>query len=128
MKTQIKRLLKVSPVLSFLAFIPLTTSAAFGYCDARGGLYDLLCKIVGLLGDVIPVLVALGVVYLVWGIVMYVIADDAEAKTVGRDRMIFGIIGLAVIISVWGLVYILTNTFNTRDIAPDRVELRGLLP
>ncbi|KKS24434.1 MAG: hypothetical protein UU82_C0006G0032, partial [Candidatus Nomurabacteria bacterium GW2011_GWC2_41_8] len=35
-----------------------------------------------------------------------------EAKKAGRDRIIFGIIGLAVIIALWGLVRILTNTFG----------------
>jgi len=48
-------------------------------------------------------LLALGVVYFVWGVVTYVIASDEEAKKTGRDRIIYGIIGLAVIIGVWVL-------------------------
>ncbi|HEY4494424.1 MAG TPA: hypothetical protein VJB95_03305 [Candidatus Paceibacterota bacterium] len=72
----------------------------------------LLCKIAEILNAVIPVLIALGIVYFVWGVVSYVIASDEEAKKAGRDRIIFGIIGLAVIIGVWGLVKILTNTFG----------------
>ena len=53
------------------------------------------------------------------GSYFYVIASDEEAKTAGRDKIIYGIIGLAVIIAVWGLVKILTNTFglnNTQNI------------
>ena len=34
------------------------------------------------------------------------------AKKKGRDRVIYGIIGLAVIIAMWGLVKILTDTFG----------------
>ncbi len=75
-------------------------------------LSSLLCKISELLSAVIPVLIALGIFYFVWGVVSYVIADDEEAKSSGRNRIIWGIIGLAVIISVWGLVRILTNTFG----------------
>ncbi len=79
------------------------------------GLLGVLCRINGVLGAVLPVLIALGVVYLVWGIVRYMIGDSEEAKKKGKDGIIYGIIGLTVIVSVWGLVYILVNTFNLND-------------
>jgi len=40
------------------------------------------------------------------------IADDEDAKTTGRNRMIYGIIGLVVIIGMWGLVAIVQNTLG----------------
>jgi hypothetical protein len=43
--------------------------------------------------------------------VQFVIADDEEAKTKGRNRMIWGIIGLVVIVGMWGLVKIVKDTF-----------------
>jgi ABC-type thiamin/hydroxymethylpyrimidine transport system permease subunit len=52
------------------------------------------------------------VVYFVWGVVQYVIASDEEAKKTGRNRMIYGIIGLVVIVSMWGLVGIVRQTFG----------------
>ena len=79
----------------------------------------LLCKAAEILGAILPILIALGVVYFVFGVITYVIASDEEAKKKGRDRIIGGIIGLAVIIGVWGLVTILNNTFglgNVREI------------
>jgi ABC-type thiamin/hydroxymethylpyrimidine transport system permease subunit len=60
-------------------------------------------------------LIALAVVYFVWGVVTYVISSDEEAKKAGRDRIIFGIIGLAVIIGMWGLVNLLANTFSLNN-------------
>jgi len=69
-----------------------------------------------LLNAVIPVLIALGVIYFVWGVITYVISSDEEAKTSGRNRIIYGIIGLAVIIGLWGLVNILKNTFGLGNI------------
>ncbi len=74
-------------------------------------LFDVIVKIQGLLNSIIPVLVSLGIIYFVWGVVMYVIADDEEAKKSGKDRIVFGIIGLAVIVSLWGLVNIVVETF-----------------
>ena len=79
-------------------------------------LQGVLCKVSELLNAVIPVLIALGVVYFVWGVVSYVISSDEEAKKAGRDRIIYGIIGLAVIIGMWGLVNILKNTFGLGNV------------
>lgn len=112
---------------SVLGFAPLlalaqvtggtpTTCTSYGQVNTIQG---LLCKFAEILNAIIPVLVALGVVYFVWGVVQFVISSDEEAKTAGRNRIVFGVIGLAVIIGVWGLVNILRNTFglnNTQNI------------
>jgi len=74
-----------------------------------------LCKISQILGAIVPILIVLGVVYFVWGVVSYMIGGDEEAKKKGRDKIIYGIIGLAVIVGVWGLVRILTTTFGLEN-------------
>ncbi len=118
-----KKLIVLSGLV--LGFAPLVVLAQIGTsgttssCDptlqTTGSLLTLLCKIGQLLNAVIPVLIALGVLYFIWGVVSYVIASDEEAKKKGRDRIIFGIIGLAVIIGVWGLVNLLRNTFGLNN-------------
>lgn len=63
-------------------------------------------------GYVIPFLVGIGVVIFLVGVVSYVRAGDNEEKrAAGRDLMWFGIIVLFVMISVWGFVGILTQSF-----------------
>jgi hypothetical protein len=73
---------------------------------------DVICKIGDILNTVIPMLIALGVVYFVWGVVTYMIGADEEQKKKGRDKIIYGIIGLVVIVGMWGLVRIVTNSFT----------------
>jgi predicted membrane channel-forming protein YqfA (hemolysin III family) len=94
-----------------------TTGSTSGGCTvgSTGTLLGVLCRIGQILNAVVPVLIALGVVYFVWGVITYVIASDEEAKKAGRNRIIYGIIGLAVIVAVWGLVRILTNTFDVNN-------------
>src|SRR3989338_10489800 len=72
----------------------------------------IICKIGDILDLIIPILIVLGVLYFVWGVVQYVIADDEEAKASGKNRMIYGIIGLVVIVAMWGLVGIVKRTFD----------------
>ena len=72
----------------------------------------MICAFGEIFNLAIPILIALGIVYFIWGVVTYVIASDEEAKKKGRDKMIFGLIGLLVITAVWALVGILSNTFD----------------
>ena len=73
---------------------------------------DVICKIGSLINLIIPVLIGLGIVYFIWGVVTYVISGDEEAKTKGRSRMIYGIIGFVAIFALDGLIFLVINTFN----------------
>lgn len=83
---------------------------------------NIISKFQEILNSIVPVLVVLGVVYFIWGVVQYVIADGEEAKKKGKDRIIYGIIGFAVIIGLWGLVNIVVNTFFSSDISAPTLE------
>jgi len=104
-----------APMLALAQIGAVGTST--NQCDVSqtGNLFGLICKFGQLFNAIVPVLIALGVLYFVYGVVQFVIASDEEAKTAGRDRIIFGIIGLAVIIGVWGLVNFLRNTFGLNN-------------
>lgn len=122
-----KNLVKFTPVFILAIIVPLK-AYAFTSTTCNTGLLGVICKLSVLLDAILPFLVALGVVYFVWGMVQYFIADGEEAKKTGKDRIIYGIIGLAVIVSIWGLVYILTETLGLGQggqIAPD---VTGLVP
>ena len=64
--------------------------------------------------SVIPLIFALAVVFFVWGAINVLIinADDEKKREQGKQFMIWGIVALAVMLSIWGLVTILGNTFN----------------
>lgn len=99
-------------------FLPGSTSSSSSSCgEIISGIGGFLCDIQLLLNSVIPILILLGVVYFVWGVVQYFIKDDEEAKKNGRDRIIFGIIALAFIIGIWGLVNLVVNTFGFSNVA-----------
>ena len=80
-------------------------------CNAvRGTLGFWVCETGRILSSVIPVVIVLGVIYFIWGVITYAIGTEEEQKKAGREKMIYGIIGLAVIVGVWGLVNILDRT------------------
>jgi hypothetical protein len=108
---------KFISIFSLALFFPLFAFAATT-CTGNG-LGKLICQIGQLLNSIIPILVALGVVYFIWGVIQYMTADGEEDKKKGRERIVYGLVGFAIIIGLWGLVNILINTFNLSAGAPN---------
>lgn len=94
----------------------LTLAAAFAFplVASAQGVTDLR-SLIGFAGDilnrVIPILIVLALVAFFWGVVMYVWKRDAGAMQV----MAAGLIGLFVMVSVWGIVRIAQNTFGVAN-------------
>jgi hypothetical protein len=61
----------------------------------------------------IPALMALALLVFFWGVYKYFIygGENEHEKGEGRKFALWGIIGFAIIVSVWGLVNIITDTF-----------------
>jgi len=65
---------------------------------------------------VLYLLVALAVIFIVWNVVRYFIGGkEGESRGPAGLNILWGLIGLFVIISLWGLVNILLNTFGTNQ-------------
>ncbi len=76
---------------------------------------ESLTKKLADLGNVaIYLLVALAIIFIVWNVVASLIySSDPSKKTVALGNIGYGIAGLAIIVSIWGLVNILIGTFRT---------------
>ncbi len=54
----------------------------------------------------VVIVIALAMLAFLWGIIQYITAGADEEKRAGaRNYILYGIIGLFVMVSVWGLVY-----------------------
>lgn len=85
-----------------------TTEAATG-----GGLTDAIANIMDVIDAAIPLLLAVAVIIFLWGLVqfMFKIGGD-EGTQRGKQIMIWGIVVLFVMVSVWGLVGLLQSTLG----------------
>jgi len=70
-------------------------------------LLGVLCVIRLILEKVVVLLVSFAVIFFIYGITKYITAGEDE-----ENLMIYGIIGLFVMVSMWGIVYLLVNSFN----------------
>ena len=95
----------------FLLGLALLPGIAFGQAANQvdfGWLTDLVTAVGDLVGLLIPVVIAIGLLFFIWGLVQYIAASgDEAAKEEGKRKMIWGIIALFIIVAVWGIVNLL---------------------
>lgn len=103
--------MKTFLVLSGLLIAPLSASA-----QNLQGVLGIFSDLINL---AIPIVIALAVLYFFWGLAQYILnSSDESKKEEGRTIMIYGIIALFVMVSVWGLIRLLQETFNVKDQNP----------
>jgi len=81
---------------------------AFAQQDVGG----VFIKIGAILNIIVPIVMTLALLYFFWGLATYILgAGDEEKRKTGRGIMIWGVVALFVMASVWGLTRLLGNTF-----------------
>ncbi len=81
---------------------------AQAFSDFRG----LVSFLIVLFNQAIALLIGLGVVYLLYGIMKTMMhGDNEQIRSDGRQVMLYGLIAIFVIVSMWGLVNLLIGTF-----------------
>jgi len=95
----------MSPMLVFAQSTP----------NSGPGFSGILATIGNLINQIIPILILAGLAYFIFGVIRFVIAGDADKKAEARTIVVQGIIGLFIITSVWGLVFLLNQSFGIRS-------------
>jgi predicted membrane protein len=86
---------------------------------AQGTIISVIGKVKGILDAVVPVIIGLAVIYFLWNVAKYVLSADGKEEA--RTGMIWGIIGIVVMVSVWGLVALVQNSFDIRGTSAQNV-------
>ena len=89
------------------------------------GLFGLLERVQRFMNALVPVFITLGLLYFLWGVIQYIQSPDDREKA--RDTMIGGILGLFVMVSVWGLVNFFAETVGVNPNDP-RTNRPGTFP
>lgn len=97
-----------------MAFSPVF---AFAQSTLQTGTLDSIVNFVGrTIKSVIPIVFGLAIIYFFWGLAKFVrSAGDPKAQAEGRGIMIYGVIAIAVMLSVYGLVYWLQGVFGLQN-------------
>lgn len=92
------------------------TCLNYGLDTVSGVLNFLYCTFIRF---IIPMLIALAITAFIWGVTQTLLnPSNEEARKKGKSFMLWGLVSLFVIATVWGLVEILTSTFGLNAFVP----------
>ena len=90
-----------------LSFFPLL---AFAFPTDLRGAVDFVLEYINILVYILSLLTFL---VFVWGLTMFIFnADSATNNKKGKDLMIWGIVGLFIMLSVWGIIEFAKSQFG----------------
>lgn len=94
-------------VLTFVAVLV----AGFGVpalALAQPTFFSLLIGILVLINWLVPVVMGLAILLFLWGLMRYILqTDSVEGKEAARNTMVWGIVAIFVMVSLWGFVNLL---------------------
>jgi FtsH-binding integral membrane protein len=101
---------KALTVVTLLAF-PMVA-----FAQAPNNLIGLISYTGEILNRLIPLLIAAALVVFFWGLVKYIYNRKSSE---GRQIMVAGLVGLFVMVSVWGIIRIAQNTLGVSNAGTD---------
>jgi fumarate reductase subunit D len=110
---------KIKLLCLTLLFVPAIASAAT--FSSAGSLSELVQSALSFIGNVVvPLLVTLALVVFFYRIVIsiYKVGEDTKAVENGKTLLIWGVVALFVMVSVWGLVGFIGNTVGIKQVVP----------
>lgn len=88
-------------------------------------LLDTLALANVFLNAAIGLFITLAIVVFFWGLIKYLV-NAGEEKSAGLTIMFYGVIAIFVMVSIWGIVRLLQNTFgvtSTDPIIPKGIQI-----
>lgn len=106
------------------AVLILVAAPLSAYAASPRDLRELIGSVMDIINLTVPVIFGLAVLAFLYGILKYIFARDIKKIDEARNLIVFGVIGLAVMLSVWGLARFVKNTFFEN--APTSFSVDGL--
>ena len=105
--------MKQSYFLRAFVLLVLFTGPLCVYGQSFDYVKTILQEFLKLLGTLVPIITALALIMLMWSAVELIRAGKDETRTEGRKKVMWGVIALFVLVSVWGIVVVLQGMFFT---------------
>jgi succinate dehydrogenase/fumarate reductase cytochrome b subunit len=93
-------------------------STKIAYADLNGfiGKVDTM-----IINPLILLLFALAIVYFLFGVFQFLMnQENEEKKTSGKSHMLWGIVGIVIMLGVWTILGMILNTFGITGVNPEQ--------
>ena len=95
--------------------MPFVAFAADAGTAEDDNLANLIAQINAVINTIVPFLVGLAVLIIIWGVFNYISgAGDEERQGQAKQCIVWGVVGVFIMLSVWALVNVLVNSFDLK--------------
>jgi hypothetical protein len=110
---------KIIPIL-IMIMIPVITAAQVGVTISIGGggvntIEGIVWFFIDVLNNLIPLLIGLAVLLFIWGLFRYFSTDSRDTKKQALRIIGYGIVSIFVMVSLWGIVYLIGRTIGINN-------------
>ncbi len=83
------------------------------FVSADASVYTIVAHLKQIMDSIIPLLMMLAFAAFLWGVVKYIYAaGDEEKRKEAKGIIFYGILGMFVLVAFWGIILIVTSTFD----------------
>ncbi len=113
-----------------IIYIALAGLATPFFASAQGDLTSFVRTIGNIVNLLVPIVSTLAIVFFFFGLAKYVLnAGDEERKAEGKNIMIWGVLAMFVLVTIWGIIGFLQKTVgNTQGPSNINIELPDVSP
>lgn len=111
----------IQQFISEYIFIPQAFAQVDGFSRFLGRVNEHL------INPLIVVLFSVALVLFIVGLFNFFKKDDSDALAKGKQHMMWGIVGMAIMVSVFGIMNFITNSVGVSNVNPqDNADVSGL--
>ena len=98
------------------AVVYISGAIAAPFVASAQELKDLESSTMSILGSVAPILIGLAVVFFLWQMIKFTsLAESDKERAEAKGLMVYSVIAILVMVSIWGIIALLTNIFGLQN-------------
>lgn len=98
----------------FIAISALLAPVSFAYAQGNTNQLDfLISKVIQYANQAVGFLMILATLYFIWCVLQLIRADE-KTRAEAKQKVTWAVIGLAIMVSVWGLISFAANTLGVQ--------------
>ena len=106
-----------------LGLSPLVALATSQGTLVTGNLNSSIANLTHTVNLIVPLLLAVAVVFFIYGVIKFIIAKGGGEKSAARNLIVWTVVGLAAVLAVWGLARLLINVFGLNPTGLNATDL-----
>ena len=111
-----------------LPYITVSAMPFLAFAQGTGGVNNIVTNLSNLVNRIVPILLVIGTIVFLWGVIMFLTAGaDEEKRANARSLIIYGLVGLFVMVAAWGIVGLLVGFTGTGNV-PIPTNIGGINP